>query len=389
MTRTQKVGLLVSTLVMLALAVIGAQLMGLFAQRPEPDATPATAAAKPEPGILRFPSESPKLASIKVIPVEEFPVPLAEPLNGRIAYDENATARVSSPILGRVVRLSASSGDPVRAGDALLVLDSPDLAQAVTDAAKARADEQRKKRSLDRSKLLLDAGVIPGKDFESAEADFLQARAETQRADLRLRNLNAHAGADSDGRFSLRSPLSGVIADRQANPGMEVRPDLPNPLFIVTDPTRLWVIIDLPEHNLSKVEAGHPVAVEVDAYPNERFPATIQRIGQTVDPATRRIQVRCTLANPERKLKPDMYARVTLLADEHRRAPRVPNSALITEGMYNFVFVEREAGVFEKRRIKLTVQDRDYSYVESGLDSGARIVAVGPLLLSAELKATN
>ena len=238
-------------------------------------------------------------------------------------------------------------------------------------------------------KTSFDAGVIPGKDFESAEADHLQALAETQRADLRLRNLNARAGTDSDGHFSLRSPLSGVIADRQVNPGMEVRPDLPNPLFIVTDPTRLWVIIDLPEHNLSKVEAGHPVAVEVDAYPDERFPATIQRIGQTVDPATRRIQVRCTLPNPERKLKPDMYARVTLLADAHRRAPRVPNSALITEGMYNFVFVENGPGVFEKRRIKLTVQDRDYSYVESGLDPGARIVAVGPLLLSAELKATN
>ena len=391
MTRTQKVGLLVTMLVMLALAFTGAQFMGPFAQRPGSDDNPATvtAVAKSEPGILRFASGSPKLASIKVHPVEEFPVPLAEPLNGRIAYDENATARVSSPILGRVVRLSASAGDVVRVGDALLVLDAPDLAQAVTDAAKARADEQRKKRALDRSKLLFDAGVIPGKDFESAEADFLQARAETQRTEFRLRNLNAHAGTDSDGHYSLRSPLPGVIADRQVNPGMEVRPDLPNPLFIVTDPTRLWVIIDLPERNLSKVEAGHPVSVEVDAYPNERFRGTIQWIGQTVDPATRRIQVRCTLANPERKLKPDMYARVTLLADESKRAVRVPNSALITEGMYNFVFVEREPGVFEKRRVKLGVQDRDFSYIESGLDLGARIVAVGPLLLSAELKATN
>ena len=389
MTRTQKFGLLVSTLVMLALAVLGAQLTGLFSQRSESGENPATAAAKSEPGILRIPSGSPKLASIKVNPVEKFPVPLAEPLNGRIAYDENATARVSSPILGRVVRLNVSPGDAVRSGDTLLVLDSPDLAQAVTDEAKARADEQRKKRSLDRAKLLFDAGVIPGKDFESAEADFLQARAETQRAGLRLRNLNARAGTDSDGHFNLRSPISGVIADRQVNPGMEVRPDLPNPLFVVTDPTRLWVIIDLPEHNLSKVEAGHPVAVEVDAYPEERFPATIERIGQTVDPATRRIQVRCTLANPERKLKPDMYARVTLLADESKRAVRVPNSALITEGMYNFVFVEREPGVFEKRRVKLGVQDRDFSYIESGLETGARIVAVGPLLLSAELKAAN
>jgi cobalt-zinc-cadmium efflux system membrane fusion protein len=316
-------------------------------------------------------------------------VPLAEPLNGRIAYDENATARVSSPILGRVVKLNASPGDAVRAGDALLVLDSPDLAQAASDVAKARADEQRKQRSFDRAKLLLDAGVIPGKDYESAEADFLQARAEAQRAELRLRNLNVRGGTEGDGHFSLLSPISGVVTDRQVNPGMEVRPDLPNPLFVVTDPTHLWVMIDLPEHNLSKVEVGHPVAVEVDAFPNERFRATIQRIGQTVDPVTRRIQVRCTIANPGRKLKPEMYARATLLADENKRAVRVPNSALIIEGLHSYVFVEKEPGAFEKRLVKLSIQDRDYSYVESGLEPGTRIVAVGPLLLSAELKATN
>jgi cobalt-zinc-cadmium efflux system membrane fusion protein len=386
MNRIAKVGLL---LIAVALG-IGTFFYANRSANREDGAKPAVQEKKGEPGVLRFAAGAPQLASIRVRAVEEFPVPLAEPLNGRIAYDENATARVSSPILGRIVKLNASPGDSVRLGDALLVLDSPDLAQAAADVAKARADEQRKKQAFERSKLLLDAGVIPGKDFESAEADFLQARAETQRADLRLRNLNARGASDADGHFSLRSPISGVVADRQANPGMEVRPDLPNPLFVVTDPTRLWVMIDLPEHTLPKVAVGHPVAVEVDAYPNERFRATVQRIGQTVDPVTRRIQVRCTIANPERKLKPEMYARATLLANESKRAVRVPTSALIIEGLYSFIFVELEPGVFEKRRVRLGVQqDRDYSYIESGLEPGTRIVTVGPLLLSAELKTAN
>jgi cobalt-zinc-cadmium efflux system membrane fusion protein len=384
-------GISKSGLVLVAIAVGGGAYF--FANRNADNGDAAKTAAAPEakrePGVLRIPAGSPQLASIRVRAVEEVPVPLAEPLNGRIAYDENATARVSSPILGRILKLNASPGDAVRAGDALLVMDSPDLAQAAADASKARADEQRKKRAFDRAKLLLDAGVIPAKDAEAAEADSLQARAETQRAELRLRNLNVASGGETEGHFGLRSPLTGVIADRQANPGMEVRPDLPNPLFVVTDPTRLWVMIDLPERNLSKVELGHAVSVEVDAYPNERFKATIQRIGQTVDPSTRRVQVRCSLSNPERKLKPEMYARVTLLSDENKRGIRVPNSALIIEGLYSFVFVEKEAGVFEKRRVKLSIQDRDYSYVEAGLEPGARVVITGPLLLSAELKAAN
>lgn len=355
-----------------------------FAREPAPN---SGAAPRPQAGtgILRFAAGAAQLAAIKIMPVEEHPVPLAEPLNGRIAYDENATARVSSPILGRVVKLDAMPGDQVKAGDPLLVLDSPDLAQAEADLAKARADESRKRQANERAKTLLEAGVIPRKDYESAEADLVQALAESQRAGLRLRNLNA--AADSAGRFSLRAPIGGVVADRQANPGMEVRPDLQNPLFVITDPTRLWVMIDLPERNLAKVEVGHPVSVEVDAWPGERFPGTVRRIGEVVDPTTRRIQVRCAVANPERRLKPEMYARVTLLADEHKRAPRVPNSSLITEGLYSFIFVEKEPGAFEKRRVRLGIQDRDYSYVEEGLKLGERIVVVGPLLLNSELKA--
>jgi cobalt-zinc-cadmium efflux system membrane fusion protein len=196
-------------------------------------------------------------------------------------------------------------------------------------------------------------------------------------------------GGGARENYALRSPISGVVSERKANPGMEVRPDLPDPLYIITDPTRLWVMIDLPERTLSKVEPGHPVAVEVDAWPGERFPGVIEKVAETVDPATRRIQVRCSLPNPARKLKPEMYARVTLLADANQRALRVPNGALITEGLYSHLFVEKSPGVFEKRRVSLRLQDRDYSYVASGLNPGERVVASGALLLNSELAAVK
>lgn len=350
-------------------------------------AMPAQAAAPREPGILRYPADAPQLAALKIKVAEELPVPLAEPLNGRIAYNENFTARVSSPIAGRVVSLRLQAGDAVKAGDTLLALDSPELALAVSDLNKAQADETRKRLAFERAQKLHSGEVLPRKDYETAEADLVQARAETQRARLRLRNLVPGGGAGE--RFVLRSPIGGIVSERKANPGMEVRPDLPDPLYVITDPTRLWAMIDLPERNLSKVAPGHPVAVEVDAWPGERFAGVIEKIGETVDPATRRIQVRCDLPNPARKLKPEMYARVTLLADENQRALRVPNGALITEGLYNYLFVEKSAGVFEKRRVTLRLQDRDYSYVASGLNPGERVVASGALLLNSELAAVK
>jgi len=346
-------------------------------------AEPAQAAAPREPGILRYAADAPQLAALKIKAAEELPVPLAEPLNGRITYNENFTARVSSPIAGRIVSIKLQPGDTVKAGDALVTLDSPELAQAVADLNKAQADETRKRLAFERAQKLHDGEVLPRKDLESAEADLAQARAEAERARLRLRNLAPAGGAR--GNYALRSPISGVVSERKANPGLEVRPDLADPLYVITDPTRLWVMIDLPERNLSKVQPGHPVAVEVDAWPGERFPGTIEKVGETVDPATRRIQVRCSLPNPARRLKPEMYARVTLLADENQRALRVPNGALITEGLYSYLFVEKSTGVFEKRRVSLRLQDRDYSYVASGLNPGERVVASGALLLNSEL----
>jgi len=371
--------------VLTAGAIAAATFLVVNSKRAVTEAPPV--AAPREPGILRYAPDAPQLAALKVAPAEELPVPLAEPLNGRIAYNENYTARVSSPIAGRIVSLKLQPGDTVKAGDVLLALDSPELVQAAADFAKAQADETRKRLAFERAQKLHDGEVLPRKDLESAEADLAQARAETQRAQLRLRNLVPGGAVRTD--YVLHAPIGGVVSERKANPGMEVRPDLADPLFVITDPTRLWVMIDLPERNLSKVAPGHPVSVEVDAWAGERFAATIEKVGETVDPATRRIQVRCSLPNPARKLKPEMYARVTLLADENQRALRVPNGALITEGLYSHVFVEKGPGVFEKRRVALRLQDRNYSYVASGLTAGERVVTSGALLLSSELSAAN
>jgi len=376
-------GVLTSSILLLALAVL---VSGSFISAPKAETRTERRA---DANVLRYPSGAPQLSALKIAPAAEFPVPLAEPLNGRVTYNENFTARVSSPIAGRIVVLRAQAGDTVKAGDLLAALNSPDLAQAVADLRKAEADEARKKLAFDRAMTLYQGEVIARKDLESAEADYAQAKAETQRAALRLRNLDPRGGVPDADRYLLRAPISGVVADRKANPAMEVRPDTPDPLFVITDPARLWVLIDLPERYLSKVGPGQRVLVEVDAYPGEGFPAKIERVGEVVDPATRRVQVRCAIANPQRRLKPEMYARVTLLADESRKAIRVPNTALVTEGLYSYVFVEKTPGEFVRSRVALAVQDRDYSYVASGLAAGDRIVVAGSLLLNSELESAQ
>jgi len=93
--------------------------------------------------------------------------------------------------------------------------------------------------------------------------------------------------------------------------------------------------------------------------------------------------------NQSRQLKPEMFARVTPIEDARVKLPRIQNSALITQGLYSYVFVEKEPGVFEKREVTLGLQGRSESYVKQGLSDGERVVTTGALLLNSELAGSN
>ncbi len=338
-----------------------------------------------QPGIVSFKAGGPQLASIHSEVVTSEAMPAADPMNGRLVFDENLTARISSPIAGRVLALRAGVGDQVKRGAALIDIDSPELATAEAELAKASSEASRRQLAYERAKNLHGHEVIARKEFEGAEADYHQAQAEVRRTALRLRNLQA--SGHENGKFQLRSPLAGVVVERTVNPGQEVRPDLQAPLFVVTDIGQLWVLVDVPEKSLSHVKAGQTVSIETDAWPNEHFSAKVERIGVAVDPVTRRVQVRCAIMNRDRKLKPEMFARVSFLADREHKGIRVPNTSLVTEGLYVYVFVETSPGTFEKRKVSLGLRGNDHSFIENGLAEGEKVVIEGALLLNSEAMA--
>jgi cobalt-zinc-cadmium efflux system membrane fusion protein len=187
----------------------------------------------------------------------------------------------------------------------------------------------------------------------------------------------------------LRAPQAGLISERQVSAGSEVRPDATNPLFVITEPEHVWVQVDLPEQHIGKVKVGQSVQVQVDAYPDDEFSGKITVIEGALDPVTRRMQVRGEIDNPALKLKPEMYARVSPIADAHDSLPRIPNTAIVTQGLYSYVFVENSPGVLQRRKVVLGLQGHEESYVKSGLQIGERVVTVGALLLNAELAGTD
>lgn len=353
-----------------------------------------TPAAAPQPAshktadTLYFEANAPQLSFIRIKPVESFPEPLVEPLNARIAYDDNLTARIYTPVAGRVVKILAEIGQKVEKGEGILVLDAPDYAQAVSDSSKAEADLLRKREAYERAKLLFAAQGLAQKDLEQAEADWRQADSESLRAKSRLNNMNGNPGRHP-GQYVLVAPHAGVVSERQVSTGSEVRPDAPNPLFVITDPSHVWVQVDLPEQQISKVHEGQSVLAQVDAYPNASFLGKITVIAGALDPVTRRMQVRCEIDNSQLKLKPEMYARVSPIADEHERLPRIPNTAIVTQGLYSFVFIENKPGELQRRKVVLGLQGHEDSYVKEGLAEGERAVTTGALLLNAELSGND
>ncbi|MGO8755273.1 MAG: efflux RND transporter periplasmic adaptor subunit [Gallionellaceae bacterium] len=326
---------------------------------------------------------------MSIKPADDFPEPVTAALNARIVYDDNYTARVFSSIAGRVVKIAADAGQQVKAGDPLLWIDSPDYAQAASDSLKAEADLSNKKEVYERAKQLFDVQGLARRDLESAEADWRQAEAEAQRAKARMENLSGNGASTVEGKYILRAPIGGVISERQVNAGSEVRPDATNPLFVITDPKHVWVMADLPEQQIDKVKVGQPIAVEVDAYPNEVFPGKVTMISESLDPVMRRLQVRCDVDNGRHKLRPEMYARISPLVNAKSKLPRVPNSALFTEGLYSFLFVEQAPGVLQRRRVTLGMQDADVTYIKDGLRAGERIVTSGAILLNSELSGND
>ncbi|MEO6432077.1 MAG: efflux RND transporter periplasmic adaptor subunit, partial [Nitrosospira sp.] len=224
----------------LAVGLLSLFLSGCQSRNHEP---PQPVIAHPKDEVM-LSSNSPKREYIKDEIIELVQRPLMDPVTGKITYDEAHTARVSSPITGRVIGAIAALGAHIRAGDALVEIDSPELGQAQSAYADAMSDLNLANRSFERTKELYDNGIAPRKEQEQSEDNLIRARSEAERARLKLANLGVR-NRRPDNRFVLHSPVSGTITERNINPGMEVRPDLAAPLFVVSDLNELWVQMDI------------------------------------------------------------------------------------------------------------------------------------------------
>lgn len=318
---------------------------------------------------------------------------------GEIAPDEDRTARLGAPARGRVLVVHVAPGDRVRAGAALVTLESPeasaaraDVVRATAAAAAQRAQAAYVGAARGRADRLLALGALSRQDHERAVAEDEAARATQREADAELRRaqLTAHAlGSDSaTGGLVLRAPRDGVVLRRDAVPGAVV--EAGTPLVTLTDPAHLWLTGSAPEGASGMLRRGVTVRFIVPALPADTFTARLDAVAPGLDPETRTLAVRASIASADGRLKPEMLATLFAIGATTRPALALPDDAVQRLGDRAVVFLATPDGKGSARfRAKtVTVAGRRDGLVTivDGLAPGDIVVTKGAFAIKAHLE---
>lgn len=344
--------------------------------------------------------DAPKTVSMTLETQKEFGVVVAAAgkerladaisVTGKVEVNGDRIAHVSPRIPGKIASVKASLGETVASGQALTMLDSVELDEAINRYLQAKAKLSLAKNNLERVNALVEKKIAARKDILQAETDYQMTSSELHADQERLALYGlSPAGLDGAGHtrqlLPVRSPLGGVITEKHAIVG-ELADPAKN-LYTVADLSSVWVMVDINEKDLAKVRKGQEAIVQVGAFPDLNFPGRISHIADVVDDATRTVKARIEVQNTGRKLKPEMFASVelTLPAD----APpvlAVPEDALQDLEGRKVVFVTANGTEFEPRPLELGRASGGQVEVTGGLKEGERYAVKGGFLLKSELK---
>lgn len=309
-------------------------------------------------------------------------------LPARIVWDEDHTNHIIPPVSGRFIDEPKAGvlGASVKQNETLAYLLSPEVGSAQSEAASAQAGFIQAEKNYTRVSALIEDKGASIKDLEQAEADLHRARAEAERTKLHLKTLGINS-TEVDQRLAVRSPISGVIVERNTNPNMEWRADQSGaPLFTVTDPTYLWCYIDVPEYALDQLHVGVKVTLHANAWPQENFEAVIDNIGDSVDVSSRTIKVRAHLRNANRHLKNEMYVTANLVGEAHGHFD-IPAKAVFLNNNEQQVFVKTGEGLFTRKTIVPVASNDKWISISQGLNKGDEVVIDGGLYLEKIIEA--
>ncbi|MGA6828780.1 efflux RND transporter periplasmic adaptor subunit [Nitrospira sp. NS4] len=372
-------------------ALVFAGLMGC--DRP-PDQTPdaKTPPVTEKQGVLRLTPEELARTAIEVAPVVRGQLHVPREFPATVQSNENELAEVTTLIRGRVVKVHVDVGQDVKKDTLLAMLHSTDLGVAEGAYLKARAKLHEAELAYERAKDLHEHKAVSLAELQRREAEMKTARADARETQNRLELLGVPreevVRLDREHTIKadvpLRAPFDGRVIMRNITRGEVV--ETQQKLFTVADLSDVWVVGNVPEKDVQFIRKDQKVDVIVSAYPHAIFSGTITYIGDVLDPATRTMRLRVTVPNPDRLLKPQMFATVRVYGAPTPDALTIPLSAVHNGSTGNMVFVQRGMNEFEARTVTLGTEQGEIVTVVDGLNEREQVVTKGSFVLKSEME---
>jgi len=343
-----------------------------------------------EEGRVKMTAELQKENGVVVAPAKRQRLGGVISATGKVEANADRIAHVSPRISGKIVSVRASLGDSVSAGQALATLDSVELGEALNRYRQSKTKLALAQSNMERIKNLVQKKIAARKDILQAETDYQMTLTELHTDEERL-TLYGLSPADLDKPnnkrqlLPVRSPIGGIITEKHAIVGELSDPS--KSLYTVADLSSVWVLVDIHEKDLAKVRKGQAAIVTVGAFPDLKLKGRITYIADLVDEATRTVKARIAVANPGRKLKPEMFATVELaLQADTPPVLVVPEDALQEIEGKKVLFVTESGTEFEARQVEAGRAAGGMVEIVSGLKEGERYAVKGSFMLKAEQK---
>lgn len=343
-----------------------------------------------EAGSVKMTAEKQKQNGVVVAPAKKQRLGGVISATGKVEANADRIAHVSPRISGKIVSVKASLGDSVSAGQALATLDSVELGEALGRYHQSKTKLALAQSNMERIKNLVEKKIAARKDVFQAETDFKNAQTELHTDEERL-SLYGVSASDLKGEnhkkplLPVRSPISGIITEKHAIVGELADPS--KSLYTVADLSSVWVMVDINEKDLAKVHRGQAAIVAVGAFPDLKLKGRITYIADLVNEATRTVKARVEVANPGRKLKPEMFATVELaLPADAPPVLAVPEDALQDLDGKKVIFVAESEAEFAARQVQAGRTAGGMVEIVSGLKEGERYAVKGAFILKSEIK---
>ncbi len=367
-------------------ALIGALVASSCGSKPAA-AQPSAAPSETEASLFQVPKN--QMEHLKITEVRKTVWSPAVQTTGTVDWDADHTTQAITQVNGPISKLLVDTGAMVKADQPLLYVSSPDAATAISTYKKARNRQDYSRKTLDRSKDLLDHKVIAVKDLEAAEQDYNDASAEVENDLQALKIFGVtqqeidqaqKQGAAISPQLAVRSPIAGMVVQKLVTPGLVIQAGT-TACFTISDISTVWVWGHIYDRDLEAVHVGDTVELNNAAF-HQTLPGTVTYIGSLLDPATRTTSVRIVTKNPQALLKKDMFVDAVIHTRTGRSVLIAPTSALLrTDDNLPFVYVEVSPGKFGQRLVTLGAQQGLDTELTGGVKEGEKIVAEGAVFL--------